>query len=75
VAVQFGGGVLRMRRRVFSLTAAVLFVLSWIFPIVAGLVRNPSGLPQWWGTLDVAYALVVAIAAFGTQVLAHGNVD
>ena len=69
------GWVLRMRRRVFALTAAILFVLSWIFPVGAGLVRNPTGLPQWWGTVDVALAFVVAVAALGIQGLAHGNVD
>ena len=64
-----------MRRRVFALTAAILFVLSWIFPVGAGLVRNPTGLPQWWGTVDVALAFVVAVAALGIQGLAHGNAD
>jgi|SRR5215472_11829262 len=64
-----------MRRRVFALTAAILFVLSWIFPVGAGLVRNPTGLPQWWGTVDVALAFVVAVAALGVLALAHGNVD
>ena len=64
-----------MRRRVFALTAAILFVLSWIFPVGAGLVRNPTGLPQWWATVDVALAFVVAVAALGIQALAHGNVD
>ena len=64
-----------MRRRAFAFAAAFLFVLSWIFPVVAGLVRNPTILPPWWGTVDVALAFVVAVAAFGIQGLAHGNVD
>ena len=64
-----------MNRRVMALTAAILFVLSWIFPVGAGLVRNPTSLPQWWGTVDVALAFVVAVGAFGIQGLGHGNVD
>jgi hypothetical protein len=64
-----------MNRRAITLTAAMLFVLSWIFPIGAGLVRNPTSLPRWWGTVDVALAFVVAIGAMSIQMLGHGNVD
>ena len=64
-----------MNRRAIALTVAILFVLSWIFPVGAGLVRNPTGLPQWWGTVDVALAFVVAVGALGIQGLGHGNVD
>ena len=67
-------GVLVMRRT-FAVAAAFLFVLSWIFPVFAGLLRNPTSLPQWWGTVDVALAFVVAVAALGIQGLAQGNVD
>jgi hypothetical protein len=62
-------------RRACALAAAILFVLSWIFPVGAGLVRNPTSLPHWWGKVDVALAFVVAVAALGIQGLAHGNVD
>src|SRR5215475_3317119 len=64
-----------MKRRAIALTAAILFVLSWIFPVGAGLVRNPTSLPRWWGTVDVALAFAVAVGAFGIQVLGHGNLD
>jgi hypothetical protein len=63
-----------MNRRAIALTAAILFVLSWAFPVGAGLVRNPTSLPQWWGTVDVALAFVVAVGAIGIQGLGHGNV-
>ena len=62
-------------RRAFALAAAILFILSWIFPVSAGLVRNPTSLPLWWGTVDVALAFVVAVAALGIQGLAQRNVD
>jgi hypothetical protein len=64
-----------MRRRAFALIAAILFVLSWIFPIAAGLARNPATLPQWWGSVDVALAFVVAVAALGIQGITHANMD
>jgi hypothetical protein len=64
-----------MNRRAIALTAAILFALSWAFPVGAGLVRNPTSLPQWWGTVDVALAFVVAVGAFVIQGLGHGNVD
>jgi hypothetical protein len=55
-----------MNRSAVALTAAILFVLSWIFPVGAGLVKNPTSLPQWWGTVDVVLAFVVAIGACAT---------
>ena len=62
-----------MNRRAIALTAAILFVLSWAFPVGAGLVRNPTSLPQWWGTVDVALAFAVAVGALCIQGLGHGN--
>ena len=64
-----------MNRRAIALTAAILYVLSWIFPVVAGLVKNPTSLPQWWGTVDVALAFVVAVGAFVIPGLGHANLD
>ena len=61
-------------RRAFALAAAILFALSWIFPVGAGLVSNPTIFPRWWRTVDVALAFVVAVAALGIQGLAYGNV-
>ena len=62
-------------RRAFAVTEAILFVLSWVFPVGAGLVSDPTSLPQGWGTVDVALAFVVAVGAFGIQVLGRRNVD
>jgi len=62
-------------RRTFALTAAILFVFSWIFPVGAGLARNTDIFPRWWGPVDVTLALVLAISAFGIQTLARGKVD
>jgi hypothetical protein len=62
-------------RRAFALAGAILFALSWIFPVGAGLVRNPTIFPRWWGTVDVVLAFVVAVVALGIQVLCHGDVN
>jgi hypothetical protein len=64
-----------MNRYTIALTFAILFVLSWAFPVGAGLVRNLTSLPQWWGSVDVALAFVVAVGAIGIQVLGHGHVN
>src|SRR5215467_4121014 len=64
-----------MNRRAIAVTAAILFALSWIFPVGAGLARNPTSFPKWWGTVDVALAFLVAVGAFVIQVLVHRDVD
>ena len=69
------GDVLGMSRRAIALIAAILFILSWIFPVAAGLVRNPTSLPKWWGTVDLAVAFVVAVGACIIPGLGHGNTD
>ena len=62
-------------RRAFAFTSALLFVLSWIFPLGAGLAKDTSLFPKWWGGLDVALAFVVAISAFGIQAMVYKEVD
>jgi hypothetical protein len=64
-----------MNRRVIALAVAILFVLSWVFPVGACLASDPTNLPRWWGPVDVALAFVVALGAFGVQVLARKLVD
>jgi hypothetical protein len=50
--------------RPFAFAAAILFLLSWVFPVGADLAKDTSAFPKWWGTVDVAVALVLAIAVF-----------
>jgi len=65
-----------MNRRSIAITVAILFALSWVFPLGAGVMRNPrNSLPPWWGTVDVTLAFVVALGAFSMQVLGHGDVQ
>jgi len=58
------------RVRWFAVTAAILFLLSWIFPVAAGLAKDATALPGWWGVADVALAFVVATGALGVPILA-----
>ena len=62
-----------MNRRAIAITAAILFLLSWVFPVGAGLVRNPTSLPQWWGTVDVALAFMVGVGALVIPGMGHRN--
>jgi hypothetical protein len=57
------------------LATAILFLLSWVFPIGAGLAKDTTAFPRWWGTVDVGVAFLLALAAFGIQVLVRGKVD
>jgi hypothetical protein len=61
--------------RRFALSAGVLFLLSWVFPIGAGLAKDTSAFPKWWGPVDVTVAFVLAIVAFGIQALVYRSVD
>jgi len=61
-------------RRV-GVVAAILFVISSAFPVVAGLSHDTASFSRWWGMLDVGLALVVAILAFTIQFIAQGKID
>jgi hypothetical protein len=52
-----------------------LFLLSWVFPVGAGLAKDTTAFPEWWGAVDVGVAFVLAILAFGIQILVRGKVD
>ena len=65
----------QIRDRFVAFTAAWLFLLSWVFPIGAGLAKDTSVFPKWWGPADVTLAFVLVIAAFGLQFLVGQRVD
>ena len=60
--------------RTVALIAAILFFVSWVFPVGAGLANDTSAFPKWWGAAG-ALAFVLAIVAFGIQTHAREKVD
>jgi len=55
--------------------AAVLFLISSAFPVVAGLHHDTSSFPRLWGILDVGLAFLLAASALAIQISAQGKVN
>jgi protein-S-isoprenylcysteine O-methyltransferase Ste14 len=60
--------------RPLALTAAVVFCISAVFPVGAGLSQNTALFPKWWGILDVVVAFVLAALTIVIVALAEGKV-
>jgi len=61
--------------RRLAIVAAVMFVVSSVFPVVAGLSHNTASFPKWWGTLDVGLAFVLAVLALVILAVTQGKVN
>jgi hypothetical protein len=61
--------------RTLALATAVVFFISSVFPVVAGLSKNTESFPKWWGPLDVGIAFVLALLAMAVLALTEGNVS
>ncbi len=61
--------------RPLTLAAAGVFFISLAFPVIAGLTKDTSSFPKWWGVLDVGIAFILAILAFVITALAQGKVN
>ena len=57
--------------RPLCIATAIVFLVSGVFPIGAGLAKDTSSFPRWWGTADVGLAFV--LAALTMAVLAAGS--
>ena len=68
-------GLLPIWSRLVAIGAAVLFFLSWIFPVTAGVSKNTDSFSIWWGRLDVGLAFVLVILTFVIMGIAQGKVD
>jgi len=58
-----------------ALAAAVVFIVSSAFPVIAGLARDMRTFSKWWGILDVSIAFVLVILAFAIMALATPSVS
>src|SRR5215469_18194408 len=61
--------------RPVAFIVAILFLVSWVFPVGAGLAKQTSAFPRWWGPADVGLAFVLAIAAFAIPMFVRGEVN
>jgi hypothetical protein len=61
--------------RPLAITAAVLFPISSVFPVVAAFVKDTETWPKWWGVLDVIIAFVLGFLALAILALASDKVD
>jgi len=60
--------------RPFAIAVAVVFLISLMFPVIAGLFKDTTSFPPWVGVLDVVIAFLLALMAFGIYALAKGRV-
>jgi hypothetical protein len=61
--------------RPLAVATAVVFLVSSVFPLVAGLSRDTAAFPEWWGPLDVGIAFVLATLALLVLGITQGKVD
>lgn len=57
--------------RNLCIATAIVFLISAVFPLGAGLSKDTSSFPHWWGPADVGTAFLLAVLALA--VLAAGN--
>ena len=63
------------RGRQLAVASAIVFVISSIFPVVAGLSRDTKAFPRVWGILDVVVAFVLVALAIVITALFDGAVN
>lgn len=60
--------------RPLCIVTAILFAVSAVFPIAAGLAKDLESLPRWWGAVDVALAFVLVLLAFAVFGIGQASV-
>jgi Ca2+/Na+ antiporter len=61
--------------RPLAVVAAILFAISSVFPVTAGLAKNTTSFSKWWGIADVAIAFFLVILVFWIMALVGKNVS
>ena len=62
-------------RRPLAIVAAILFAISAVFPVAAGLTKDTTAFSKWWGVADVTIAFVLVILVFWIMALVGNNVS
>jgi len=62
-------------RRPLVIATAIVFVVSTVFPVVAGFVKNSESWPQWWGVMDVSIACVLGLLVLSLMSITRGHED
>jgi hypothetical protein len=52
-----------------------VFFVSSLFPVVAGLSKDTTSFPEWWGPLDVGIAFFLGMLALVILALGSAQVD
>ncbi len=60
--------------RPLCIAAAIVFLISAVFPIGAGLSRNTESFPHWWGALDVDTAFFLAVLALAVLAIGQSRI-
>ena len=63
------------RARFLAGATAVAFLISYLFPLAAGLSKDTASFPKWWGAADVSLAFLLAAMVIGLMAMAKGKVD
>lgn len=61
--------------RLLAIGSAIVFVISAVFPLGAGLSHDTSRFPHWWGTADVTIAFLVALLAFAVLGIGQSRIN
>ena len=60
--------------RRLAIATAVVFAVSAVFPVVAGLSKRTDAFPRWWGPADVTLAIILGAMAVALISLANRRV-
>jgi hypothetical protein len=61
--------------RPLAIVTAILFAISAVFPVAAGLMKDTAAFSKWWGIADVAIAFFLVILVFWIMALVGKNVS
>lgn len=61
-------------RRGIAVVTGLVFAISSLFPLAAGLSHDTASFPSWWGVADVGVAAMLAILTLVVFVIGHTHV-